>query len=136
MQTNDPVPGVASERFDLRRRSTPSPRPRPRRLDGDHAHGTIERDHRRRRCEGRAHDDRPRREHPNRCDCRRAARWQSVSRESSGGAVHRQRIRKLMGATQIEELGEIETPILLTNTLAVPRVADALIDFYACASRQ
>jgi D-aminopeptidase len=36
---------------------------------------------------------------------------------------------KLMGATQIEELGEIETPILLTNTLAVPRVADALIDF-------
>jgi D-aminopeptidase len=36
---------------------------------------------------------------------------------------------KLMGSTQVEELGEIETPILLTSTLNVPRVADALIDY-------
>ncbi len=36
---------------------------------------------------------------------------------------------KLMGSTQVRELGEIETPILLTNTLNVPRVADALIDW-------
>lgn len=36
---------------------------------------------------------------------------------------------KLMGATQVNELGEIETPILLTSTLNVPRVADALLDF-------
>src|SRR5256884_4385075 len=36
---------------------------------------------------------------------------------------------KLAGSTQIEELGEIETPILLTSTLNVPRVADALIDY-------
>ncbi len=36
---------------------------------------------------------------------------------------------KLMGATQIRELGEIETPILLTNTMAVPRVADGLLDW-------
>lgn len=36
---------------------------------------------------------------------------------------------KLMGSTQIEELGEIETPILLTNTLAVPRAADAILDW-------
>lgn len=36
---------------------------------------------------------------------------------------------KLMGSTQVEELGEIETPILLTNTLGVPRVADALLDW-------
>ena len=36
---------------------------------------------------------------------------------------------KLMGATQLVELGEIETPILLTNTLAVPRAAEALIDW-------
>ena len=36
---------------------------------------------------------------------------------------------KLLGSTQIEELGNIETPILLTNTLNVPRVADALIDY-------
>ena len=36
---------------------------------------------------------------------------------------------KLMGFTQVEELGEIETPILLTNTLAVPVVAEAIIDW-------
>jgi D-aminopeptidase len=35
---------------------------------------------------------------------------------------------KLMGSTQIDELGEIESPIALTSTLNVPRVADALID--------
>lgn len=36
---------------------------------------------------------------------------------------------KLIGSTQVEELGEIETPIVLTNTLAVPRAAEALIDW-------
>jgi D-aminopeptidase len=36
---------------------------------------------------------------------------------------------KLMGSTQVAELGEIETPILLTSTLNVPRVADALLDY-------
>ncbi len=36
---------------------------------------------------------------------------------------------KLMGSTQVNELGEIETPILLTSTLAVPRVADFLLDY-------
>ena len=36
---------------------------------------------------------------------------------------------KLAGSTQVNELGEIETPILLTSTLSVPRVADALLDF-------
>lgn len=36
---------------------------------------------------------------------------------------------KLMGFTQVEELGEMETPIVLTNTLAVPRAAEALIDW-------
>jgi D-aminopeptidase len=36
---------------------------------------------------------------------------------------------KLMGSPQVNELGEIETPILLTSTLSVPRVADALIDY-------
>lgn len=34
---------------------------------------------------------------------------------------------KLAGSTQVRELGQIETPILLTSTLNVPRVADALI---------
>jgi D-aminopeptidase len=36
---------------------------------------------------------------------------------------------KLTGYTQVEELGEIETPIILTNTLSVPTAADALIDY-------
>jgi D-aminopeptidase len=36
---------------------------------------------------------------------------------------------KLMGSTQVNELGEIETPIVLTSTLAVPRVADAVLDY-------
>jgi len=36
---------------------------------------------------------------------------------------------KLLGKIQIEELGELETPIALTNTLNVFRVADALIDY-------
>lgn len=36
---------------------------------------------------------------------------------------------KLTGVTQVDELGEIETPILLTSTVAVPRVADALITY-------
>ena len=36
---------------------------------------------------------------------------------------------KLAGSTQVNELGEIETPIILTSTLAVPRAADALLDY-------
>jgi len=36
---------------------------------------------------------------------------------------------KLAGSTQVEEMGEIETPILLTSTTSVPRVADSLISY-------
>ncbi|HYI23937.1 MAG TPA: P1 family peptidase, partial [Thermomicrobiales bacterium] len=36
---------------------------------------------------------------------------------------------KLVGATQLVELGEIETPILLTGTLSAFRVADALVSY-------
>ncbi|NOX38909.1 MAG: P1 family peptidase [Calditrichaeota bacterium] len=36
---------------------------------------------------------------------------------------------KLMGVTQVEELGVIETPIVLTNTLSVPDAARGLIDY-------
>ena len=36
---------------------------------------------------------------------------------------------KLMGVTQIRELGEIETPIVLTNTLSVPQGAEAILDY-------
>jgi D-aminopeptidase len=35
---------------------------------------------------------------------------------------------KLVGFTQVDELGELETPILLTCTLCVWRAADALVD--------
>jgi D-aminopeptidase len=36
---------------------------------------------------------------------------------------------KLAGSTQVEEMGDIETPILLTSTTSVPLVADALISY-------
>ena len=36
---------------------------------------------------------------------------------------------KLTGYSQVKELGNLETPILLTNTLNVPLAADALIDY-------
>ena len=36
---------------------------------------------------------------------------------------------KLAGYTQVEELGNLETPIVLTNTLSVPTAMDALIDY-------
>lgn len=36
---------------------------------------------------------------------------------------------KLTGYPQVEELGNIETPIILTNTLSVPLAMDALIDY-------
>ncbi|WP_047244751.1 DmpA family aminopeptidase [Maribacter thermophilus] len=36
---------------------------------------------------------------------------------------------KLAGYSQVEELGNIETPIVLTNTLSVPIASNALIDY-------
>jgi len=36
---------------------------------------------------------------------------------------------KLIGSTQVEELGNIETPILLTSTLSTGRVADDLVSY-------
>lgn len=36
---------------------------------------------------------------------------------------------KLTGSTQVDEMGNIETPILLTSTTSVPRVADAVISY-------
>ncbi|MGM0631926.1 MAG: P1 family peptidase, partial [Pseudomonadota bacterium] len=36
---------------------------------------------------------------------------------------------KMMGTTQIIELGEVETPILLTNTLSVPEAASGIIEW-------
>ncbi|MEL6675428.1 MAG: P1 family peptidase [Bacteroidota bacterium] len=36
---------------------------------------------------------------------------------------------KLAGYTQVQELGNLETPVILTNTLSVPTAADALLDY-------
>ena len=36
---------------------------------------------------------------------------------------------KLAGSTQVNELGLIETPIILTNTLSVGRAVEAVVDF-------
>ena len=36
---------------------------------------------------------------------------------------------KLVGATQLNELGELESPIVLTCTLCVPRAADAVLTY-------
>jgi D-aminopeptidase len=36
---------------------------------------------------------------------------------------------KLAGSTQVDEMGEIETPIVLTNTVSVPRAADAVTTY-------
>lgn len=41
---------------------------------------------------------------------------------------------KFVGATQVRELGEIETPILLTSTLSTFRVADAVVTWVLRAS--
>jgi D-aminopeptidase len=54
----------------------------------------------------------------------------NLFREKVAGAVFvGNGFGKLMGSTQVQELGEIETPILLTNTLSVGRVADAVLDY-------
>jgi D-aminopeptidase len=36
---------------------------------------------------------------------------------------------KMTGSTQVDEMGDIETPILLTSTTSVARVADALVSY-------
>lgn len=36
---------------------------------------------------------------------------------------------KLMGFTQVQELGELESPVVLTCTLCVPRAADAVLSY-------
>src|SRR5712672_4172300 len=36
---------------------------------------------------------------------------------------------KLAGSTQVDEIGDIETPILLASTTSVPLVADAVISY-------
>lgn len=53
----------------------------------------------------------------------------NMFREKVPGAVYvGNGFGKLAGSTQVNELGEIETPILLTSTLSVPKTADFLLD--------
>src|SRR5438477_751282 len=55
---------------------------------------------------------------------------ENLFREKVPGAVFiGNAFGKLAGSTQVNELGEIETPVMLTSTLNVPRVADAVIDY-------
>jgi len=54
----------------------------------------------------------------------------NLFREKVMGAVHViNGYGKSVGLLQVEELGEIETPIVLTNTLSVPVATDALITY-------
>lgn len=54
----------------------------------------------------------------------------NVFQEKVPAAVHvGNGFGKLMGVTQIRELGEIETPVALTCTLCVPNAANALITY-------
>jgi len=54
----------------------------------------------------------------------------NLFREKVAGAVHAfNAFGKLVGVTQVEELGQIETPLLLTNTLGVWDAAAALADW-------
>src|SRR3954453_2118614 len=54
----------------------------------------------------------------------------NLYREKVPGAVYvGNGFGKLAGSTQVEEMGDIETPILLTSTTSVPRVADAVISY-------
>lgn len=54
----------------------------------------------------------------------------NLFREKVPAAIHVfNAFGKLVGSTQVNELGELETPILLTSTLNVWRAADALVDW-------
>lgn len=54
----------------------------------------------------------------------------NLFQQKVAGAVHVfNAFGKLVGATQVQELGQIETPILLTNTLSVWDAAAALADW-------
>jgi D-aminopeptidase len=51
------------------------------------------------------------------------------SDKTAGAAFILNGFGKTCGLPQLAELGTLETPILLTNTLSVPRVADAVLDW-------
>lgn len=54
----------------------------------------------------------------------------NIFQDKVPGAIHViNGFGKLMGSTQVNELGSIETPILLTNTLNTPIVGDGVIEY-------
>jgi len=54
----------------------------------------------------------------------------NLYREKAPGAIFvGNGFGKLAGSTQVDEMGDIETPILLTSTTSVPLVADSLISY-------
>ena len=54
----------------------------------------------------------------------------NVFREKVPAAIHvGNGFGKLAGVTQVRELGNIETPVLLTNTLSVPAATEALVKY-------
>jgi D-aminopeptidase len=54
----------------------------------------------------------------------------NLFQEKVPGAIHvGNAFGKLVGATQVQELGLIETPIVLTNTLSVWQAADAVLSY-------
>jgi D-aminopeptidase len=54
----------------------------------------------------------------------------NLYREKLPGAIFASNgFGKLTGSTQVDEMGDIETPILLTSTTSVARVADALVSY-------
>lgn len=55
--------------------------------------------------------------------------WNLFQHKVPAGVMVGNGFGKLMGSTQLTELGEIETPILLTNTLAVPTAASAIVEW-------
>lgn len=62
------------------------------------------------------------------------------------GNLHRNKVRaavhvingfgKAVGLWQVQELGEIETPILLTNTLSVATAADGILDYMLAQDKE
>jgi D-aminopeptidase len=79
---------------------------------------------------GRSHDDHSRRQHPHRGHRDPSAYRESVPGESGGS---RRSSATVLASSlvlhKVNELGEIETPILLTSTLSVPKTADFLMDY-------
>ena len=97
--------------------------------------GPVQRDHRRRRRAGRAHDARSRatgRSTSARGPCApaspRSSRTPNIfeNRVLAGGFVLNG-AGEVSGLTQVQEWGLLETPILLTNTMAVGKVSDAAV---------